>query len=73
MAAQDLRRVPLGRRLGMVQCGFADESDPLRATPMPRSNLTADSAALPLDEQLLNTVGVAPDAASAADLLHAIA
>ena len=40
---------------------------------MPRSDLSADSAALPLDEQLLNTVGVAPEAASAADLLHAIA
>ena len=36
-------------------------------------SLTADSAALPLDEQLLNSVGVAPAAASAADLMHAIA
>ena len=40
---------------------------------MPRSDLTADSAALPLDAPVLNTVGVAPDAASTADLMHAIA
>ena len=40
---------------------------------MTRSDLTADSAALPLDEQLLNSVGVAPDAASASDLMYGIA
>ena len=33
----------------------------------------APSAAMPLDDQLLNTVGVAPAAASAADLMHAVA
>ena len=33
----------------------------------------AQSAAMPLDDQLLNTVGVAPAAASAADLMHAVA
>jgi starch phosphorylase len=40
---------------------------------MPGTSLTADSAALPLDEQLLNTVGIAPEAASTADLMHAVA
>ena len=40
---------------------------------MSATALTPDSAALPLDEQLLNTVGVAPETASAADLMHAVA
>jgi starch phosphorylase len=38
-----------------------------------RATLDADSGSMQLDEQLLNTVGVAPDAASASDLMHAVA
>ena len=35
--------------------------------------IAPDSASMPLDEQLLNSVGVAPDSASASDLMHAVA
>jgi len=38
-----------------------------------RAALAPDSGSMPLDEQLLNSVGVAPDAASDSDLMHAVA